>query len=224
MKPFPVFSRTHLTEGVHYRALEAAWVSDEDLFRICRQDYITFTRDYYKAASMGDEHTSHFDRYHSIDNRPLGRAGKVEEAARLVIGQTKKACDVVQAGEFEKAVCIGGGLHHAKPNWGEGFCLYNDVAFAGTYLLENFGLDRILILDTDAHAGNGTAEYFYEDPRVLFIDVHQDPHTIYPGTGFTFQCGEGGWGSTGGLSRRRPFWLIRPIDWSLMNTILPLAK
>jgi acetoin utilization protein AcuC len=76
------------------------------------------------------------------------------------------------------------------PNWGEGFCLYNDVAFAGRYLLEKYGLQRILILDTDAHAGNGTAAYFYEDPRVLFIDIHQDPHTLYPGTGFTHQIGE----------------------------------
>jgi acetoin utilization protein AcuC len=81
-------------------------------------------------------------------------------------------------------------MHHAKPGWGEGFCIYNDVAFAGKYLVERMGLERVLILDTDAHAGNGTAEYFYRDPRVLFIDIHQDPMTIYPGTGFIHQIGE----------------------------------
>jgi acetoin utilization protein AcuC len=97
----------------------------------------------------------------------------------------------VTAGKFPKAVSIGGGLHHAKASWGEGFCIYNDVAFAGKYLLEKCGLERILILDTDAHAGNGTSEYFYGDPRVLFIDIHQDPLTIYPGTGFIHQIGEG---------------------------------
>jgi len=57
--------------------------------------------------------------------------------------------------------------------------------------MEHYGLERVLILDTDAHAGNGTAEYFYEDPRVLLIDVHQDPTTLYPGTGFAHQIGSG---------------------------------
>jgi acetoin utilization protein AcuC len=57
--------------------------------------------------------------------------------------------------------------------------------------VEQYRLERILILDTDAHAGNGTAEYFYSDPRVLFIDIHQDPRTLYPGTGFAHEIGTG---------------------------------
>jgi acetoin utilization protein AcuC len=57
--------------------------------------------------------------------------------------------------------------------------------------MQEYSLTRILILDTDAHAGNGTSEYFYQDPRVMFIDLHQDPRTIYPGTGFANQIGEG---------------------------------
>jgi acetoin utilization protein AcuC len=48
-----------------------------------------------------------------------------------------------------------------------------------------------MILDTDAHAGNGTMEYFYDDPGVLFIDLHQDPRTLYPGTGYIRQKGSG---------------------------------
>jgi len=82
-------------------------------------------------------------------------------------------------------------MHHAKPNYGEGFCIYNDVAFCARYLQHQYKLDRILILDTDAHAGNGTADYFYDDPTVLLIDLHQDPRTLYPGTGFTDQVGSG---------------------------------
>jgi acetoin utilization protein AcuC len=82
-------------------------------------------------------------------------------------------------------------MHHAKFNTGEGFCLYNDVAFTASYLLDKYHLKRVMVLDTDAHAGNGTAEYFYNDPRVLFVDVHQDPGTIYPGTGFAADIGTG---------------------------------
>jgi len=59
------------------------------------------------------------------------------------------------------------------------------------YLMKKHGLERVLILDTDAHAGNGTSEYFYSNPKILFIDVHQDPMTLYPGTGFASDIGSG---------------------------------
>lgn len=189
---FPPFLQERLSARGHYKFLRADRATDPDLLLICRKEYIDFSARFYKAANLGIDYdgSSKFSQFQSVDNRPAGRPGKLEEAARLVVGQAKKACDLVQSGRFEKVVSIGGGLHHGKPSWGEGFCIYNDVAFAGKYLLEKHGLNRILILDTDAHAGNGTAEYFYEDPRVLFIDIHQDPRTIYPGTGFTPQIGE----------------------------------
>ncbi len=48
-----------------------------------------------------------------------------------------------------------------------------------------------MVLDTDVHAGDGTSEIFYSDPNVLFIDIHQDPYTLYPGVGFINEIGEG---------------------------------
>jgi acetoin utilization protein AcuC len=115
----------------------------------------------------------------------------LEEAARIIVGQAKLGCDLIQEGTYKKAVSIGGGVHHAKSSFGEGFCLYNDVAFSARYLMKKYKLERVLILDTDAHAGNGTCEYFYDDPRVLFVDLHQDPYTLYPGTGFVSDTGTG---------------------------------
>ena len=184
-----------------YQIIKAEPATDKDLLLICQKNYIDFTREYFKAANLGLDSNNRFCQYHSFDNKPIGRPGKIEEAARIIVGQAKKASDLIQGGEFKKAVSLGGGLHHAKSNFGEGFCLYNDVAFAGKYLIEKHNLERILILDTDAHAGNGTAEYFYEDPRVLFIDIHQDPQTLYPGTGFWWEIGSGkGRGYTVNLS------------------------
>lgn len=191
---YEIFSdllRNSLPEDNNYRIIKAEPASDEDLSLICHQGYIDFTREYYKAANLGLSYPGPFYRFHSGDNQPIGRPGKLEEAARLIIGQAKMACELVQEGQFDKAVSIGGGLHHAKPSYGEGFCLYNDVAFCASYMLQKYELERILILDTDAHAGNGTSEYFYEDARVLFVDLHQDPSTIYPGTGFVQQIGSG---------------------------------
>ena len=188
---FPEFLKENLVENGNYQILKAAPASDEDLQLICQKEYVHFSQEFYKAANLGLSYPGEFSRFQSQDNRPIGRPGKIEEAARLVIGQAKAACDLVQQNRTEKMVSIGGGMHHAKPDYGEGFCIYNDVAFGGKYLQQKYKPDRILILDTDAHAGNGTAEYFYEDSSVLLIDLHQDPRTLYPGTGFAHQIGSG---------------------------------
>ena len=190
-RAFHRFLRQNLPPDNNYEFLEAEPATDEDLLRICDREYIDVTREYFQAAYLNRVYPSNFYQFQSGDNLPVGNPGKVEEAARLVVGEAKKACDLVESGAYAKVVAVGGGLHHAKRNYGEGFCLYNDVAFCGVYLQQQYNLDRILIMDTDAHAGNGTVTYFYDNPKVLFIDVHQDPRTIYPGTGFAHQTGTG---------------------------------
>jgi len=67
---------------------------------------------------------------------------------------------------------LGGGLHHAFPNHGEGFCPFNDVAVAAR-VLQQRGLERIAIVDLDVHHGNGTAFVFESDPRVYTFSMHQ---------------------------------------------------
>ncbi|UZE93445.1 MAG: hypothetical protein ACKKMV_00625 [Candidatus Nealsonbacteria bacterium] len=114
----------------------------------------------------------------------------IDKAARMAVGTSLKAAELVFKGKFKKAISLGGGLHHAKREKGEGFCIYNDVAICAKTLLKK-GLKRILILDTDAHAGNGTSEAFYDENQVLFIDIHQNPATLYPGTGFINEIGTG---------------------------------
>ncbi len=187
---FMKFLSQRLPPDKLYTILAAEPATMEDLLTICDQDYIDFSREYFHSASAGwVGYYENFTRYQSVDNKPIGTPGQVEQAARLIIGQAKKACDLVQSGEYRKVVSIGGGMHHAKRRFGEGFCIYNDVAFSALYLANKYKLERILVLDTDAHAGNGTSEYLRSDPRCLFIDIHQDPHTIYPGTGFLQEVG-----------------------------------
>jgi acetoin utilization protein AcuC len=113
----------------------------------------------------------------------------IHQASTIAVGSSVKGAELVYEGKFQKATVMGGGLHHAKKDKGEGFCVYNDVVIAAKKLLQK-GAKKILILDTDAHAGNGTSEAFYNDPGVLFIDIHQHPSTIYPGTGFENEIGE----------------------------------
>ncbi len=74
----------------------------------------------------------------------------------------------------------------------QGFCIFNNIAVACKYLLDRVKLTkRICIIDFDVHHGNGTQEIFIDDPRVLHIDFHQDPRTLYPGTGFPEDIGIG---------------------------------
>ncbi len=115
----------------------------------------------------------------------------IVRAAKLIVGSALRAGELVAEGRYRVAEVVGGGLHHAGRDYGGGFCVFNDVAICAQALMERRGLSRILIFDTDAHAGNGTMDIFYNDPHILFISIHQDPKTIYPGTGFIHQIGEG---------------------------------
>ncbi|KAI3625374.1 hypothetical protein CBS9595_000735 [Malassezia furfur] len=77
--------------------------------------------------------------------------------------------------------------HHAEPNCGTGFCLYNNVAVAATSVLANSPphdpVNRILIVDWDVHHGNGTQRAFWDNPNVLYVSLHRyENGTYYPGT------------------------------------------
>jgi acetoin utilization deacetylase AcuC-like enzyme len=74
--------------------------------------------------------------------------------------------------KFQIACHIGGGLHHAFPNHGEGFCPFNDVAVA-VRVLQRRGVNRAAVVDLDVHHGNGTAFIFESDPRVFTFSMHQ---------------------------------------------------
>jgi len=161
---------------------------EEDLKLFHQKEYI----EAIKRASEGEILPNIF-QYTSVDNfdPSTGYLPKgIEKATRVLVGISINAAKLVLESRFKKAIAVGGGLHHAKKSFGEGFCVYNDVVICAKRLL-NLGLKRILILDTDAHAGNGTKEAFYEDGRILFIDLHQDPKTLYPGTGFIEEIGKG---------------------------------
>jgi acetoin utilization deacetylase AcuC-like enzyme len=93
--------------------------------------------------------------------------GGTIEAARIACG-----ADAFNLQKPTVSVHIGGGLHHAFPNHGEGFCPFNDVAVA-VRVLQADGFQRAAIVDLDVHHGNGTAFIFESDPRVFTFSMHQ---------------------------------------------------
>jgi acetoin utilization deacetylase AcuC-like enzyme len=111
--------------------------------------------------------------------------------ALYAVGGTLKAIKLVIEGKFKNTFAlVRPPGHHASEYCACGFCIFNNVAIGAEYLRRKYGLKRILILDIDAHHGNGTQETFYKTPEVLYISLHQDP-TEFPGTGFVYEVGEG---------------------------------
>ncbi len=112
------------------------------------------------------------------------------EVALLAAGGAVKAVDLVMAGKLRNAFAlIRPPGHHAGSYYAMGFCVLNNVAVAASHLLQHAEVNRVLILDIDAHHGNGTQEIFYNTNEVLYISLHQDP-TIFPQAGFPEEVGE----------------------------------
>lgn len=112
------------------------------------------------------------------------------EASALIAGGSKLAAELLWRGAADHTVNIAGGLHHAMPGAAAGFCVLNDVVLAIRTLLAE-GARRVAYVDIDVHHGDGVQAAFYDDPRVLTVSVHQDPRTLFPGTGMPTETGSG---------------------------------
>ena len=109
--------------------------------------------------------------------------------AALVAGGTITAAKLILSGDADAAFNPSGGFHHAGPERASGFCYINDVAL-GCIVLAEAG-KKVLYLDVDVHHGDGVAYAFYERSDVMTISFHQNPRTLFPGTGFEDEIGTG---------------------------------
>ncbi len=155
-------------------AVEAPMASIDQLARFHDRDYLAAlqaaeleqavpdaVRERYRIGAEGNP------VYKEVFRRPATSAGGAMLAARLVANG-----GVVH--------CPGGGTHHGRKDRASGFCYLNDPALAMLQWLD-FGLDRIVYLDIDAHHGDGVQDAFHDDPRVLTISIHESGR--WPGTG-----------------------------------------
>ena len=109
------------------------------------------------------------------------------EYAVLASGGTLKAAKLILSNSADAAFNPSGGFHHAGPERASGFCYINDMALAIIILAE--AGKRVLYLDVDVHHGDGVAYAFYDRPDVMTISFHQNPRTLFPGTGFEGEIG-----------------------------------
>jgi acetoin utilization deacetylase AcuC-like enzyme len=169
LKDRSLWSRLEILEP---RPVDLGWV-----LAVHREEYVRAVREICNAGGG------------ALDaDTPLSPAS-FEVALHAVRG-VLDAVDAVNSGRVRNAFCaLRPPGHHACPDRGMGFCLFNNVAIAARYAQIQHRLERILIVDWDVHHGNGTQEVFYEDPAVLYFSVHQFPH--YPGTGTRTETGHG---------------------------------
>jgi len=117
-----------------------------------------------------------------IDYAPTYVTRTSFEDALMAAGSTLECTRAVVRGEFDRAFAIvrppG---HHAEPGRAMGFCIFNNIAIAAKDALAQ-GLERVLVVDYDAHHGNGTQAAFLDDEHLAYLSTHQ--WGIYPGTGW----------------------------------------
>ncbi len=110
--------------------------------------------------------------------------------ALLAVGGAIKASEVVLEGRFDSSFAlVRPPGHHANADSYRGYCILNNAAILARYIQMRRGFKKIMIIDWDAHAADGTMKIFYEDPSVLTISIHRDPIDFYPHTGFAPQIG-----------------------------------
>ncbi len=168
-----------LSRSRNWQFVEPEKARIEDVELIHDKEYIKFVRAACKSGGG------------FLDSGDTVASPESFEVALYAVGGALKAVNVVMEKRFENAFAlVRPPGHHAEKFRAYGFCIFNNIAIAAEYLLKKFKLQRIVILDIDAHHGNGTQEIFYETNKVLYISLHQDPRD-FPGTGFLDEIGEG---------------------------------
>jgi acetoin utilization protein AcuC len=170
-----VFLKLIKKDKIKYQIHEPIKATDHDVLLAHTPEYLERVKFFAKTSGAL-----------SIDT-PL--TNQVLEAAYFHSGGTFLACELAM--QNKRVINLLGGLHHAGISASSGFCIFNDHAIAIKKLQKEKQIKKAFVFDVDVHAGQGTQEIFYTDPTVFTLSIHQDPTTLYPGTGFESEKGEG---------------------------------
>jgi acetoin utilization protein AcuC len=173
------FLREFREQGLHRRCLSGASrdCTTAELLSFHTQRHVDFVR----ARSA--------DGQGSLDGGDTPAFRCCFEASSRVVGATLEAAQAILQGEAERAFVPIAGLHHATRDGAAGFCIFNDIGVLIEQLRRVAKLTRIAYVDIDAHHGDGVFYAFEDDPSVVVVDLHEDGHYLYPGTGGVEETG-----------------------------------
>lgn len=173
------------TDRIMYPLLQQE--AEQEVARIHRDDYIRAV-----AALSGQSPIQ--DDVRLAAQYGLGADGDtpyfpgIHEAATGIVAGSLAAAEAVMSGRVSHALHLAGGLHHAFPERASGFCVYNDAAAAISWIRRKYGA-RVMYIDTDVHHGDGVQWFFYTDPDVFTLSIHETGKFLFPGTGFHHEKG-----------------------------------
>lgn len=137
--------------------------TDEELLRVHTADYVRRVRE--GELSPLEQRRIGFPWSSGFVERQLASTGATLAAGRAVFAER-------DAGRRAWGAHLAGGTHHAFADWGQGFCVFNDMAVTVRTLRDEGRFTRAMIVDLDVHQGNGTAQLFADDPDTFTVSVH----------------------------------------------------
>jgi acetoin utilization protein AcuC len=126
-----------------------------------------------------------------LDNGDTPVFPGVFQAGATVVGSALDGLSRVMRGESLRTFQPIGGLHHARRDRSAGFCVFNDLGVVIETLRSEYGIQRVAYVDIDVHHGDGVFYAYEADPDLIFADIHEDGHYLYPGTGHAQETGQG---------------------------------
>ncbi|XP_076815297.1 histone deacetylase 11-like isoform X2 [Clavelina lepadiformis] len=147
--------------------------SEDDLLQVHNKEYLDSLKWSWSVAKITEVPPVAFLPNFIVQRRVL-------YPFRLQTGGSILAGDLAM--KFGWAINIGGGFHHCSKHNGGGFCAYADITLLIKFAMENSGVSNVMIIDLDAHQGNGYARDFMDYENVYILDVFN--RNIYPHDGY----------------------------------------
>ena len=146
---------------------------------------------FHQAAHVERVRVLSVEGYGSIDYGDTPAYPGVYDASASVVGAALEGLEQVMQGHCYRSFQPIGGLHHARRAGAAGFCVFNDCGVVIDTLRSRYGIKRVAYVDIDVHHGDGLYYPFEEDPDLVYADIHEDGHYLYPGTGHEYERGKG---------------------------------
>lgn len=169
-------------DNVHVNGVSE--VDEAKLAALHDEGFIAAVKKAGSSASLTDEEAKKY----GIGTEDVPSFENMHAASAMLFQGSVDAAQSIISGGYRRAVNFTGGMHHAMPDYASGFCVYNDIVGAITEFLEA-GYERIVYIDLDAHHGDGVEKFFWDDPRVLTISMHESGKFLFPGSGFPAEIG-----------------------------------
>ncbi|TOI00104.1 histone deacetylase family protein, partial [Vibrio parahaemolyticus] len=176
----PIYSKLELPVGHRYPIMKYQYLYEE-VRRGVQAEWVQFFEP--QALSIEAIKRVHDAEYVDLlaqGNMPAAKMRRIgfpwSEAliTRTLTSAAGTLLTAEKALEHGIALHLSGGYHHAHKDFGSGFCLFNDLVIAAKHMLDNEHVDKVLIIDSDVHHGDGTATLCQEEPDIVTLSFHCD--------------------------------------------------